>query len=334
MNKKLAVYITMVLIIIWLLTGELERELGNEKYSNYSQEVELNTWELINVQGTLLTSPNIANWNVWEQHAIQSDEYFYGWLYGLTKREAKDMLKKLAGDGIDVQLILENNQYQDYGKSRQHINEEIGGISGLNFKSDEHLGLNFNHTKTFISDEFAFIQSANLTQSAFASNTEHFFITDNQVIRENLVSLFDKDWNGNHISIDDIQPNLLVCPIDCRAKIMQMIEHAQNSIYIYHQYLKDEALTLLLKQKITEWLDVRLVLSDTESNYLLVRDWWSDVVRIQEKPYVHTKIIVIDEQYAILGSMNLSSNALDNNREIGIILTDKALIGDLVDQIK
>lgn len=79
---------------------------------------------------------------------------------------------------------------------------------------------------------------------------EHFFITDNTLIRDNLVSLFDKDWNGITITPEDIHPNLLVCPIDCRAKIMDMIAQAQDSIYVYHQYLTDPALTQLIHQKI------------------------------------------------------------------------------------
>lgn len=54
------------------------------------------------------------------------------------------------------------------------------------------------------------------------------------------------------------------------------------------------------------------------------------MVTIQKKPYVHTKLIIVDQEYAIIGSMNLSANALDNNREIGIIVKDKDLIGKLV----
>lgn len=35
-----------------------------------------------------------------------------------------------------------------------------------------------------------------------------------------------------------------------------------------------------------------------------------------KKPYVHTKMILIDKKILLLGSMNLSANSLDNNREI------------------
>lgn len=41
--------------------------------------------------------------------------------------------------------------------------------------------------------------------------------------------------------------------------------------------------------------------------------------------YNHDKLIIIDD-IMIVTSMNLSDNAMDNNREIGIILTDPEYI--------
>lgn len=49
-------------------------------------------------------------------------------------------------------------------------------------------------------------------------------------------------------------------------------------------------------------------------------------MRLLKKPYVHTKMILVDNEILLLGSMNLSANSLDKNREYGILLTDKKLI--------
>ncbi|OQB40662.1 MAG: Cardiolipin synthase [candidate division CPR1 bacterium ADurb.Bin160] len=37
-------------------------------------------------------------------------------------------------------------------------------------------------------------------------------------------------------------------------------------------------------------------------------------------------MILVDEKILLLGSMNLSDNSLDNNREIGILIIDQELI--------
>lgn len=44
-------------------------------------------------------------------------------------------------------------------------------------------------------------------------------------------------------------------------------------------------------------------------------DWY-----MQKKPYLHAKVILRDGKYAYIGSHNLTTNSLDNNRELGVFL--------------
>ena len=46
----------------------------------------------------------------------------------------------------------------------------------------------------------------------------------------------------------------------------------------------------------------------------------SGTIKAQSNPYVHAKMILIDDMYLLLGSMNMSATSLDKNREIGIVL--------------
>gem|GEM_PF-987903 len=43
---------------------------------------------------------------------------------------------------------------------------------------------------------------------------------------------------------------------------------------------------------------------------------------IVRSPYPHTKLLLIDERYLMISSINLSTNSMDNNRELGIIVTN------------
>jgi phosphatidylserine/phosphatidylglycerophosphate/cardiolipin synthase-like enzyme len=69
-------------------------------------------------------------------------------------------------------------------------------------------------------------------------------------------------------------------------------------------------------------VDMAIIVADTDDNYDLISYFWPWIVRILKSRYNHTKMILIDEKYLLLGSMNLSENSLDNNREIWIILMD------------
>jgi cardiolipin synthase len=52
-------------------------------------------------------------------------------------------------------------------------------------------------------------------------------------------------------------------------------------------------------------------------------------VRDISSPYMHAKIIVVDGKKAFVGSVNISKNSLDNNRELGILVSDQQVIQTL-----
>lgn len=74
---------------------------------------------------------------------------------------------------------------------------------------------------------------------------------------------------------------------------------------------------------------MRIRTNDTVDNVPLLNLLGPKIVKLQKKPYNHDKMMIIDQKYLMIGSMNFSDNALDNNREIGIILTDQKLIEEV-----
>ena len=52
-------------------------------------------------------------------------------------------------------------------------------------------------------------------------------------------------------------------------------------------------------------------------------DSLGNMLQKQANPYVHAKAILVDDQFLLIGSMNMSDMSLDKNREIGILLLDQ-----------
>jgi len=54
-------------------------------------------------------------------------------------------------------------------------------------------------------------------------------------------------------------------------------------------------------------------------------------VQVREDPrlYMHAKIIVVDGKIAFVGSENISTQSLDQNRELGIIVSDAGVLNTL-----
>lgn len=105
-----------------------------------------------------------------------------------------------------------------------------------------------------------------------------------------------------------------MCNLNCRELIVDLLSGAKHSIMIQTQYLTDPQLFDVIAKK-SQSLTFRAIFSATEANEDLPSYFGSHQVRLLKKPYVHTKMILVDDEILLLGSMNLSANSLDNNRE-------------------
>ena len=132
------------------------------------------------------------------------------------------------------------------------------------------MGTEYTHAKVNLFDSGFIIQTANLTNSSFASNREHFFQSYDSGVWKSLHTIFEKDRNGEKITIKDIHPNLVVCNINCRGVIEQLLSSAEESIIIQTQYITDEFIRNLLREK-KSLPEFKMLVADTKDNTNLVR---------------------------------------------------------------
>lgn len=281
---------------------------------------------LENITWNLYHSP-VNSWNAFSKSLSSADDVVKIQTYEYTKKEIKQIMKKLLEKWVIVNVIMEDKKYQQYQNTWKQIEEYFADYPRFEIRNDEQMGTLYTHSKIALIDSWFWIQTANLTHSSFFSNREHFFYSENTGVRNSLNTIFDKDWNWEKISLDDIHPNLVVCNINCRAVIENLLSNAKKSILIQTQYIVDEDILEILKNKSVELEDIRFIVSDTDSNDYLIDYFGPWIARKFKKYYNHTKMILVDNEKLLLWSMNLSDTSLDKNREIWIILIDKGIIG-------
>ena len=303
------------------------------------QDVQIDVWSSPRVQqtqwveGDFWVSPYGVQDNLLERMS-QAKYSLDMWFYRITLSEAEQIMKNLSTLWVWVRRIGENRPYewldQAFLKTKKRM--EAYDIQVLD---DEQMGLNFNHTKVMIRDDSDYlISTANLTYTSMARNREYRFVWDDPEIAQSLQTIFDKDLVWNKVTVNDIHPRLLVCPVNCRQQIETALQQAQDSIVIQAQYIQDQNLITILENKSKE-VDVQIILGKWQDEWWLDNLWWiPDRVRLLADPYVHAKNILIDNDLLIMGSMNLSQNALDNNREIGILIDDTKAIKTFARQFK
>ena len=271
--------------------------------------------------GTLFVGPNPEILASYENFFVNTDSFLYLRNYQITHQIFKDQFQSLSKRWIPIHIILENKVYNAYQNFFKQLQDDFSGDQRVRIQSDDPMGTVYVHSKVMVNEDAFWIQTANLTKSSFEANREHFFFSSEEAVRSSLVQLFGNDWEGNPLSVDQFHPNVVVCPVNCRAVVEAMLRGAEQSIMIQTQYILDPEILQILRHQ-SEKLDLHLIVADTVENAEVVQYFGPAVARKLKSNYNHTKMILVDGKYLLLGSMNLSENSLDNNREIWIILLD------------
>ncbi|MBI3887659.1 hypothetical protein HY310_01155 [Candidatus Microgenomates bacterium] len=205
------------------------------------------------------------------------------------------------------------------------------GGNGLNQKSKAILGdivhwsnptYALTHQKTLIFDNSTVcILNMNLTKSAFEKNREYNICSDNRDDILDSLNIFNADWNRT--SYEPTDENLLVSPNNSRGKLTAFIKSAKKSLDIEIEVIADPDMINLISD-MSKNIPVRLIVPGKKSvNNPNVP---GTTTRYLKSPYPHAKLILVDMEKAYVGSINLTTQSMDQNRELGILVAQPNII--------
>ncbi len=258
----------------------------------------------------------------------------------------KLLAKKAANPNLDVQLLYDPKHVPAVlSPDGQHLPTWAQPNQAV--KADGN-PVGFCHAKFMLIDaRSAYIMTANFTEAALggtaeATNREYIICdTDPQDIQM-LQAIFRADRQGTPLA-SQTAPNLVVT--DLSALLRALLGSAQQSIYIQVESLADphSGGRLAQSQSIEGALldaaqsrrlqDIKIMLpplpgaltmmptvDNTAAIGGLQAGTTSITITTQAQYYMHAKLIIIDQRLAFVGSQNLTREALNYNREVGIIL--------------
>ncbi len=211
------------------------------------------------------------------------------------------------------------------------LEEHPFGGNNLNQKTKSTLGNIVNwtnpayaltHAKFMVFDNQAVcILNLNLTKTAFTKNREYNICSENGQDITEVTNIFNADWErADYAPID---PHLVVSPINSRGKLTALINSATASLDIEIEVIGDPTMINLISQK-TKTIPVRLIVPDKKS--IDNPDVSGAQTKTLKSPYPHAKLIIVDGVRAYTGSINLSTQSLDRNRELGIIVSQPNIL--------
>lgn len=231
---------------------------------------------------------------------------------------------------LDVQVVLEWNVF---GTPR--INSPIAKKlkdAGIPVTYADNQRYSFTHAKFWVIDDIYFISTGNWTASFFAKNREYVYIARDSLTLRFLEDIFRADMTHmGYKGISRIPAHMVVSPLDSRAKIENLILSTQKTLTFYIQTLSDDHIIALISELQNQWKDIQICTADNESNRARMTEFPSWHWKLVKKPYIHAKVIIVDDNRIFIGSHNLTTNAIENNREMWIIIDNRS---DIQDQIQ
>lgn len=265
----------------------------------------------VKVKDTLVSQFDSAKSRIWVE------------IYTWTERDTIDALIRAHNRWVDTRVVLEGNVY---GTPR--INDETfeklqwSGVLVTYADNDRY---NFTHAKFWLIDDWYCVSTWNFTYSSFEKNRD-IIVCDT---KKEVLSILENTYLADQKKMQpvfsgSILANIAMSPINMRSNLLAFIQSAQKNLFVYVQSVSDEEILKMLEQKYKLWVDVRLCVADNESDNSF--SGYSFPISTIKKPYLHAKAILKDGEDSMIGSVNLTQNGIDNNREVSLFYKNSSKI--------
>ncbi|ALV32511.1 phospholipase D-like domain-containing protein [Streptomyces sp. CdTB01] len=245
-------------------------------------------------------------------------------MYELEDTTAVNDLISLENKGVTVRVVLDQAHKSANGSAYTALTNAGVGVAW------SPSSFVYTHQKTITVDgSKSLVLTGNLTSQYYATGRDYGVFTDDTRDVASIEKVFDADYAGTSITPTD-GDHLLWSPTDSRSRLLSVINAATKTLDVEELEFSDSTVVNAIVARAKAGVAVRVVL-ETPGSYssqvAAVKAAGGKVVGYSDPNgfYIHAKAMVADyglsTQEVEAGSMNISSNSLSNNRELGIILT-------------
>lgn len=169
------------------------------------------------------------------------------------------------------------------------------------------------HAKYVVADDGqALVSSLNFTRKCFGSTCDFLIFSDDPHVISGLKVVFEHDFSCPDSPLPEITDRLIVGPDQARLRLHNLLADAETSIRIIDHRVIDPQMVSLLLEKQNHGVSVQ-VLGHGPMNGLVS----------------HGRMTVVDNRFAVIGSIHLSPPSLDLRREVAILVHEPRIVSEL-----
>jgi phosphatidylserine/phosphatidylglycerophosphate/cardiolipin synthase-like enzyme len=180
------------------------------------------------------------------------------------------------------------------------------------------------HGKMMIVDgKSLHVYGFNFTRLDIEKSRSFGVISRNKKLIAEATKLFTADFD--RLPYTPGYERFVVSPDNARERLARFIAGARKQLLIYDPQATDDAMLRLLTERAKERIDVRLIGG--------LEPKWSGTIKHEKYPgkRLHIRAIIRDGRRAFLGSQSLRRLELEKRREVGVIVTDEAVVRQMQD---
>jgi cardiolipin synthase A/B len=227
--------------------------------------------------------------------------------------------------GLKVRVML--NPARRSGQSENDETSVKLAQAGIEVR-DSNPAFELTHQKSMVIDEeVGFVESFNWESRDLTVTRDYAVITTDKSEVAEMVACFEADWVR-----EDFTPSrhseLIWCPNNGRERIAEFIDSANHSLWLQNERYQDMVIIERLVRAVRRGVRLHILarpphtlkkdkLVEGVGGLRIVHDVGAKVHTLKGLK-LHAKMILADDQRAIVGSINLSPGSFDGRRELAV----------------
>ena len=251
-------------------------------------------------------------------------------MYELRDTTFTGLLTTAAANGVAVRVILDQN-LEMHSNTTAYDALTAGKVS-VHWANTIYSA---THQKTITVDgKTSAVMSLNLVTSDYAGTRDFAVITNDAADVAAIESVFGDDFTDATVT-PPLGDDLVWSPTNSKSAMVALLNDAKTSLLVENEEMSDSDIVAALEGAAVRGVNVQIVMTASKSwdtEFAGLKTAGAKVVTYAENAslYIHAKAILKDfgqkGAQVFIGSENFSNASLTENRELGVILTDPAIL--------
>jgi phosphatidylserine/phosphatidylglycerophosphate/cardiolipin synthase-like enzyme len=241
------------------------------------------------------------------------------YLFRLAYKEIEKALQAAVARGVVVRALISHTRGSGE-KGLRKLEQRLLEMGATVSRTADDL-LRYHGKMMIVDGHTLYVLAFNLARVDIDGSRSLGIVTRKRDLVKEAVRLFEADFDRKPYSSG--ARGFLVSPVNARSRLEAFLRGARRQLFIYDSGLTDNAMIKILQERQQAGVDVRII-GKAEKGH--------EGISAQSFPgkRQHLRAIVRDREAAFLGSQSLRKLELDARREIGVIIRNPKVVGQII----